>query len=148
MGRVADELVAGLTELAADLEAGRPVPATVLARVMPRCTFVVRDCFELLDSVKDEKGVGVYCDPPFPDAGDAYRHRFSEDQHRRLASKLSGFQKARCVCRFYRHPLIEELYPAPRWRWLELEGGRTQTNASAPEVLLVNGEPLIREEAL
>lgn len=32
MGRVADEIAAGLTELAADLEAGRPVPVTVLGR--------------------------------------------------------------------------------------------------------------------
>jgi hypothetical protein len=38
----------------------------------------------------------------------------------------------------YRHELVEELYPAPHWRWLDLTGGKTQTNASAPEVLLVN----------
>lgn len=110
-------------------------------RVMPRCTFVVRGCFALLDCVKDRPGVGVYCDPPFPGPGDEYRHRFSEDQHRRLAARLAEFTQTRVVCRFYRHPLVEELYPAPRWHWLDLAGGKTQANKAAPEVLLVNGPP-------
>ncbi len=108
--------------------------------IMPRCTFLVMDVFAMLDKVKDAEGCGLYADPPFPDVGDEYRHKFTTDQHRELARRLTAFKAARVVCRFYRHPLIEELYPAPHWRWLELAGGKTQTNAAAPEVLLVNGE--------
>lgn len=115
--------------------------------IMPRCTFVVTDAFAMLDKVKDQAGCGVYCDPPFPDVGDEYRHKFTEAQHRELARRLSAFKKARVVARFYRHPLVEELYPAPHWRWLELAGGKTQANKAAPEVLLLNGEPEPEEQA-
>lgn len=111
-------------------------------RIMPRCTFVVMDCFEMLDKVKDQERCGVFSDSPFPDVGDEYKHHFTDAQHRELARRLAAFKKARVVCRFYRHPLVEELYPTSHWHWLELKGGKTQTNASAPEVLLVNGSPL------
>ena len=111
-------------------------------KIMPRCTFVVMDCFAMLDKVKDQDGCGLYSDSPFPSVGDAYTHHFTDAQHRELARRLAVFTKTRVVCRFYRHPLVEELYPTSRWHWLELKGGRTQANKQAPEVLLVNGEPL------
>jgi DNA adenine methylase len=114
-------------------------------KVIPRCTFLVRDCFELLADVKDRAGHGIYCDPPFPDAGEGYRHNpgpagSAEERafHVRLAQRLSEFKACKVVLRFYRHPLVEELYPVAQWRWVELKGGKTQTNAPAPEVLLVN----------
>ncbi len=37
----------------------------------------------------------------------------------------------------YDHPLIRTLYAEPEWTW-RIIGGRTQANAEAPEVLLVN----------
>jgi site-specific DNA-adenine methylase len=108
-------------------------------RIMQRCSFHVLNAFEFLDNCDDETGRGIYCDPPFPKRGDKYRFKFTEADHHRLASKLSTFTKARVVCRFYDDPLIREIYPASRWTWRFLEGGRTQTNAEAPEVLLLNG---------
>jgi len=114
-------------------------------RVMPRCNFLVADAFDLLGKVLDRPDCGAYCDPPFPGPGRAYRHnagRAEADErawHERLRDAVSRFGRARVVLRFYRHPLVEELYPAPRWRWLELPG-RTQTNAAAPEVLVANGD--------
>jgi DNA adenine methylase len=111
-------------------------------RVLRRCTFVVRDCFAALADVRDEPECAVYCDSPFPDAGDKYQFRFTDAQHRELAARLAAFRLCRVVARFYRHPLVEELYPAPHWRWLDLTGGKTQANKAAPEVLLVNGDPI------
>lgn len=105
------------------------------------CSFVCLDVFEFLAKVRDRADCGLYLDPPFPGPGDAYKHRFTLEQHRELARRLAAYERTRVVCRFYRHRLVEELYPAPRWRWLELEGGRTQTNGTPPEVLLVNGDP-------
>lgn len=105
---------------------------------MARCSFVVMDCFEFLGKVKDRAGHGVYCDPPFPGPGDRYKHPFTEEQQRQLAATLAGFTAARVVCRFYDHPLIRELYPESRWAWRLMTGGKTQTNAAAPEVLLTN----------
>lgn len=107
--------------------------------VLARCTFTVLDVDEFIDRVKDKPRHGLYLDPPFPGPGDNYAHRFTEEQQRQLAARLAAYKVCRVVCRFYRHPLIEELYPAPRWRWLDLDGGRKQSNAKdAPEVLIVN----------
>ena len=105
-------------------------------KIMPRCTFLCIDVFDFLDRVQDEQGQGLYLDPPFPGPGGAYRHTFGEDTHRKLAARLATFTRCRVICRFYRHPLVEQLYPASLWEWNDLAGGKTQTNAAAPEVLL------------
>jgi hypothetical protein len=73
----------------------------------------------------------------FPARARSIGTRFSEDDHRRLAHRLAEFRRAMVVCRFYRHPLIEELYPAGLWQWHEFTG-RKQSNGDAPEVLLTN----------
>jgi hypothetical protein len=39
-----------------------------------------------------------------------------------------------------------ELYPESRWHWQHLEGGRTQTRGTPPEVLLVNAAPAGQQE--
>jgi DNA adenine methylase len=106
-------------------------------RVFARCTFSALDAFAFLEKCKDAHGHGIYCDPPFPGPGDAYRHKFDERQHGLLAERLQGFTRARVVCRFYDHPLVRELYVQECWEWIELVG-RKQTNEDAPEVLLVN----------
>lgn len=106
--------------------------------IMRRCNFVVQDVFDFLDRCEDAEGHGIYCDPPFPGPGDRYKHRFTEEQHRRLAECLGEFARTRVVCRFYDHPLIRELYPEPRWNWLRLQG-RKQSNDTASEVLINNG---------
>ena len=108
-----------------------------LEPVLRRCTFVVQDALDLIEHVKDEPAHGIYCDPPFPGAGDNYKHKFTEADHRRLADLLLFFGDVRIVCRFYDHPSVRELYPEPVWEWIRLEGGRKQTNAEGPEVLLV-----------
>ena len=109
-------------------------------RVLSRATFECLDCFDFLAKCKDAPGHGIYCDPPFPGPGDGYRHKFSEAQHRRLAETLTLYTLTRVVCRFYDHPLVRELYHADEWTCLHLEG-RKQTNAAAPEVLLIRGKP-------
>lgn len=105
--------------------------------VMRRCTFTILDVFAFLDQFKDRPKHGLYLDPPFPGPGDKYRHKFTEANQRELARRLAAVERGRVVVRFYRHPLIEELYPAELWEWLDLAGGKTQTNAAAPEVLIV-----------
>jgi DNA adenine methylase len=116
-------------------------------RVLERAEFSTLDCFEFLAKVKDCPGHGIYNDPPFPDAGDAYRHKFTPDMHRRLAETLAGFKAARVACRFYDHPLVRELYPESRWTWRRMGGGRKQTNEAAPEVLLLNGPSYVEAAA-
>lgn len=88
--------------------------------------------------VVDQTGHVVYVDPPFPGPGDAYRHKFTESDHRRLAAELSRFQACRVVCRFYDHPLIRELYPMPRWTWVHALT-KKQSNAEQADLLIING---------
>lgn len=106
--------------------------------VLARCTFVCLDVFDFLAKVKDRERHGLYLDPPFPDVGDEYKHKFTERDHRQLAVSLATFSRTRVVCRFYDHPLVQELYASKfGWTWHRPEGGKTQTNKAAPEVLLV-----------
>ena len=106
------------------------------AEEFKRCQFSTLDCFDFLGKCKDRDRHGIYCDPPFPGPGDKYAHTFDEEQHGRLAERLSEYEHCRVVCRFYDHPLIRELYaPENGWEWMHLEG-RKQTNDKAPEVLL------------
>lgn len=106
-------------------------------RCLQRCNFVVADCFDFLARCHDKPDTGIYCDPPFLGPGDKYKHKFTEEQHRKLAHWLAMFEYATVVCRFYDHPLVRELYPDDLWTWRSLVG-RKQSNADAPEVLLVN----------
>lgn len=106
-------------------------------KVLRRANFSTLDVFEFLAKCQDKPEHGVYCDPPFFGPGDAYRHTFTESQHRALMKELTHrFERTRVVCRFYDVPLIRELYrEAYGWRWLHLEG-RKQTNEKAAEVLI------------
>lgn len=104
--------------------------------IMPRCTFIVRDCFDFLKEVHDTPDHGLYCDAPWPDDGDNYKHKFTEQQQEQLAETLAKFTATRVVVRFGDHPLIRRLYPADLWQWVEITG-RTSTNAAKAEVLLV-----------
>lgn len=103
---------------------------------LQRCDFSTLDFREFLKKCRDMAGVGIFCDPPFPGPGDLYKHRFTVQDHRDLARILGDFHIARIVCRFYEHPLVRELYPEGRWKYLRLEG-RKQTNDSAPELLII-----------
>lgn len=104
---------------------------------MQRCQFTTMDAFDFLDRQHDRPGHGVYADPPFPDAGDAYAHGLGENGQQRLAEVLASFEHARVVVRFHDHPLVRDLYPADHWHWTFPAGGRTQNNRKPPEVLLI-----------
>lgn len=103
--------------------------------VLKRWSFVCLDVFDFLGKVPDVKGNGIYCDPPFPEAGEVYRHGMTPGDHHKLASKLAGYKAARVVVRFHDHPLVRELYPEGPWVWERLSG-RAQTNEKRDEVLL------------
>lgn len=105
--------------------------------LLGRVTFCCMDCFAFLAKCKDQRGHGVYCDPPFPGPGDKYKHAFDDRAHRQLAVALGSYAEARIVCRFYDVPVIRQLYQERRgWEWRRIVG-RKASNALAPEVLLV-----------
>ncbi len=106
--------------------------------VLSRCTFFAGDFRQLLAKVRDRDDCGLYCDPPFPGPGDAYRHRFTPADHRDLRDRLAPLRRTRVVVRYYSHPLVEELYPRSAWDWQAFDG-RDQHNAGdKPELLITN----------
>lgn len=108
----------------------------VFGKSLERCNFQTLDCFEFIDCVQDVAEHGIYSDAPWPDDGDKYKHKFTEQMQRDWARRLTGFQHCRIVVRFGDHPLIRELYPEHNWRWRMIEG-RTQANKSKAEVLII-----------
>lgn len=106
--------------------------------VMRRCTFHTLNAFDFLAEClkRDTEEAGIYCDPPWPDDGDVYNHKFPEAAQRRLALTLGNFQRAKIIVRYGDHPLIRELYPEAHWTWHKMQG-RTQANGSKEEALIV-----------
>jgi DNA adenine methylase len=103
-----------------------------------RCEFCCENAFDVIERVHNKPKHGIYIDAPWPDAGAEYLHNFTEGDQRSLAAALCRFTDTRVVIRFGDHPLIRELYPQPRWTWIEFHS-RDQANQTKPEVLILNG---------
>jgi len=101
-----------------------------------RCEFSCQDWRVWMGRVKDRDGHALYVDPPWRDAGEAYKHKFTEGDHRELSARLHEYTRCRVVIRHSDHPLYRELYPTWTWVWL---GGRNQANAYIREMLIING---------
>lgn len=108
-------------------------------KVAQRCNFTCLDAFDMLAEClkRDLVENGIYCDPPWPNDGEKYAHKFNDDAQRQLAAVLSQFQHTKIVVRYGDHPLIRKLYPADRWTWREVTG-RTKANTDKSEVLICN----------
>lgn len=55
---------------------------------------------------------------------------------RQLAERLAGFEHSPVVVRYGDHPLIRELYPDDRWRWVE-QASKDMHGGEVAEVLIV-----------
>lgn len=109
-------------------------------RVLSRWQFVCEDAFQLVARLRPQANAGIYADPPWVGAGDEYTHRFTVEHHLRLARELECLSQGgyRVVLRYGDDPLIRELYPAPRWTWIE-QSSRDQQGGDVAEVLIING---------
>jgi hypothetical protein len=103
---------------------------------LQRCTFQTMNALNFITKCKDKHGHGIYCDPPFPGPGDAYKCKF--DRHREMSALLSEFKETRIVLRYYDTPLIRELHPeSGGWKWHYFTGRDQTNNDTKPEVLIV-----------
>jgi site-specific DNA-adenine methylase len=103
------------------------------AREFRRCCFTCLDFRKFLENVGDTPGIGLYCDPPWPELGAEYRHKFTEQDHVELANRLTGMKHVRIVMRFGDHPVIRSLYSQQDdWRWISATG-KTQGNSKQAE---------------
>jgi site-specific DNA-adenine methylase len=95
-------------------------------------------CFrQLLPKVSDSTTCGIYCDPPWVEAGDNYLHAFDEQDHIDLAECLSRFESSTVVVRYGDHPLIRQYYGEMGWKIIEAES-RDQCNAIKGELWITN----------
>lgn len=128
-----------------------------------------RDLFAIAHKFQDDAATAIYVDPPylaetrsgFDGASSRYLHEFDNnssalfgagDDHSKLADILSGYKKARVVVSYYDCPRVRELYDG--WTFIEhtmrkninQQAARTEfapiAPKEAPEVLIVNGDPL------
>jgi DNA adenine methylase len=113
---------------------------------------VQRDAFGLIDNIQDDRGVVIYCDPPYIEKSSKYVHDFTEKDHARLSSSLQRFEKARVIVSYYEHPLLEKLYGYSKWHRVTfpvshasltnaIQGTKPVTKKKNIEVLLINQEP-------
>jgi len=105
-------------------------------RAFASWSFVVRDGLSLLDDVTDNANHGIYLDPPWPDAGDDYRHSMPVKMHDDIARRLCRFNHTKIVVRYADHPAIRECYAnEDRWRWHRFPS-KNQAGNEYPEVLI------------
>ena len=108
---------------------------------------VQRDAFDLLDNIKDETGVSIYCDPPYFEKSSKYIHDLRGDDHLRLCESLQRFKEAKVVVSYYDHPDLTDLYKG--WHRISLptahtslsnatNGGKKVIKKKQTELLLVN----------
>lgn len=102
-----------------------------------RWNFTTYDIFEFIRRVADEPGHGLYLDPPWPDAGREYTHKFTDAMQRKHRAWVEVFANVRVVMRYGDHPLIRELYSGKWWRWIE-QTTTNQEGNEVREVLIVN----------
>lgn len=115
-------------------------------RRMRDVTILSGDAFSLLERIEDREGIAIYCDPPYVEKGCKYVHDFRPEDHERLATALSRFERARVVVSYYEHETLRRLYAGwtfvscPVSKSLASAGRRDSKNdVTAPEVLIING---------
>lgn len=109
-----------------------------------------RDGLVLLENIKDEAGVAIYCDPPYFDVGEKYLHGFEDEDHRRLAESIRRFEKAKVIVSYYDCPQVRDLYEG--FELIEMgrnyaslrnatRGKKTKQRKEQVEVLVMNKKP-------
>lgn len=86
------------------------MPAAV-AEYTARLRTVLLECCDGAELVTrfDAPDALIYCDPPYLGHSGHYRHRFTDDDHRRLAAALRSL-RGMVVLSGYPHALLDELY--------------------------------------
>lgn len=106
--------------------------------------------FERLILTYQRPSTFFYIDPPYIDAEYIYEKLpFKIDDHRRLSALLNK-TPALVALSYYPHPLVDELYPASKWRrvtWSVYKSVEktTETRQKATELLLMNYPPIAHD---
>lgn len=102
-----------------------------------RCEWTQDDFRVCIRKTQNSVDCGLYCNPPWVDAGNVYKHRFVTQDHIDLRELLTRFSKTTVIVRYGDDPLIRDLYAD--WNIIEASS-RTQNNSQASELWLTNKE--------
>lgn len=104
------------------------------AQEFKRCEWEQVDFRQVLEKVSEQKGCGIYCDPPWFKAGRNYLHKFGTQDHEDLKMLLERFKQTTIVVRYDNCDQARELYAD----WTVIEAGsRSQSNGGVEEVWFV-----------
>lgn len=106
---------------------------TAWAEHFKRCEWIKRDFRRVIPNIKHRKDCGVYVDPPWFGAGDAYEHTFTHTDHVELQRELRKIKNAKVFVRYGDHPSVLELYNKKFWN-IERATSRTQANSFIGEL--------------
>lgn len=94
-----------------------------------------------------------YCDPPYigvPGVNEYYNEAppMTEERHVELAKLLNNI-KGKAIVSYYPHPLVDQMYPKPKWRWMSFERSKLSQSTvkgsvkdKGTELLIFNYEPM------
>lgn len=105
-----------------------------------------REVYEkITKSERNQKTLVIYADPPYIKGGDAYKHTFTEQDHRDLAdwhNKMKNLPNYHIFISYDEHPLIRELYDG--WYILPVgwHTGACSRKAEEYHELLISNRPL------
>lgn len=107
-----------------------------------RAQFFCGSVFLFLRRVIDSPNHALYCDPPWPGAGQEYLFAVEDETfHLDLRNHLTKYSQTRIVVRYGDCELIRDLYrPIDGWDVIEA-GGRKQSNNEQAELYLVRNRP-------
>lgn len=109
---------------------------TAWGDALRKCEFDCIDAFKFIARCRDEPGVGIYVDSPWPDVDTNYTYTFARPDYTRLATALSLFELATIVIRYGDHPLIRDLYrESDGWK-IEEYNARPMRGRPSTELLI------------
>lgn len=92
------------------------------------------DWRQAIDSVVDEAGTLIYCDPPYlPEtrSDGQYLYDFAPISHFDLAERLNAISRASVFVSYRRHPSLAALYPYDKWQHVPLIANASLRSTSA-----------------
>lgn len=135
------------------IKTGSNMPQSIARQVLSidtvshrlRDVLIENDDFRAVVKRYDTPSTLFYCDPPYVGSEGVYREgNFGEEDHRDLARMLNAIKGFAAVS-YFPCPLIDELYPADRWRRIKKRrfnslGAVGAKKQQCTELLLLNYE--------
>jgi DNA adenine methylase len=93
---------------------------------LKQVTITNGDRFSLLERIKDQPRMVIYCDPPYVEKSEACVHDIRRDDHAQLVNLARRFKPARIVISYDEHPELRRLYRG--WTFVPIAATKQRVN--------------------